>query len=83
MTNPFRGEKEVKLGNKTYKTRMTVDSLIKLEQTTGQSLIKLTSRLSEGSLTLTEIASIITPAIRGGGEVFDTKINFIKLCPSV
>ena len=47
---------------------MTVDSLIKLEQTTGQSLIKLTSRLSEGSLTLTEIASIITPAIRGGGE---------------
>ena len=67
MTNPFRGEKEVKLGNKTYKTRMTVDSLIKLEQTTGQSLIKLTSRLSEGSLTLTEIASIITPAIRGGG----------------
>ena len=67
MTNPFRGEKEVKLGNKTYKTRMTVDSLIKLEQNTGQSLIKLTSRLSEGSLTLTEIASIITPAIRGGG----------------
>jgi len=47
---------------------MTVDSLIKLEQNTGQSLIKLTSRLSEGSLTLTEIASIITPAIRGGGE---------------
>jgi hypothetical protein len=46
---------------------MTVDSLIKLEQNTGQSLIKLTSRLSEGSLTLSEIASIITPAIRGGG----------------
>ena len=67
MTNPFRGEKEVKLGNKTYKTRLTVDSLIKLEQNTGQSLIRLTSRLSEGSLTLTDIASIITPAIRGGG----------------
>lgn len=46
---------------------MTVDSLVRLEQTTGQSLIKLTQRLSEGNLTLTEIASIITPAIRGGG----------------
>ena len=68
MTNPFRGEKEVKLGNKTYKTRLTVDSLIRLEQTSGQSLIKLTQRLSEGSLTLSDIASIITPAIRGGGE---------------
>ena len=67
MTNPFRGEKEGKLGNKTYKTRLTVDSLIRLEQTTGQSLIKLTQRLSEGSLTLSDIASIITPAIRGGG----------------
>ena len=67
MTNPFRGEKEVKLGNQTYKTRLTVDSLIRLEQTTGQSLIKLTQRLSEGSLTLSDIASIITPAIRGGG----------------
>ena len=67
MTNPFRGEKEVKLENKTYKTRLTVDSLIRLEQTTGQSLIKLTQRLSEGSLTLSDIASIITTAIRGGG----------------
>lgn len=46
---------------------MTVDALIKLEQNTGQSLIRLTQRLSEGTLTLTEIASIITPAIRGGG----------------
>jgi len=47
---------------------LTVDSLIRLEQTSGQSLIKLTQRLSEGSLTLSDIASIITPAIRGGGE---------------
>jgi len=68
MTNQFRGELEVNLGKKKYKTRLTVDSLIRLETTTGQSLIKLTQRLSEGNLTLTEIASIITPALRGGGE---------------
>lgn len=52
---------------------MTVDSLIRLEQSTGQSLIKLTQRLSEGNLTLSEISAIITPALRGGGE--DIKEN--------
>ena len=46
---------------------MTVDALVRLEQNTGQSLIRLTQRLSEGTLTLSDISSIITPAIRGGG----------------
>lgn len=34
----------------------------------GQSIVQLTQKLSEGNLTLTEMSSIITPALRGGGE---------------
>ena len=52
MTNPFRGELEVNLGKKTYKTRMTVDSLIRLETSLGQSIVQLTQKLSEGHASL-------------------------------
>ena len=38
MANPMKGEVEVTLGDDTYKTRLTVDSLIKIEEETGKGL---------------------------------------------
>ena len=68
MTNPFKGELEVKLGNQTYKTRLTVNSCIEIETALKTSLVKLATRLSEGDLTISEIAMVLTPAIKGGGN---------------
>lgn len=76
MTNPYRGELEIKLGNQTYKTRMTVDSLIRLENRLGQSIVQLTTKLSEGHLSLTEMGFLIHSALKGGGNDMDeNKVN--------
>ena len=76
MTNPFRGELEVNLGNKKYKTRMTVDSLIRLETSLNQSIVQLTQKLSEGHLSFTELSFIIQSALKGGGnDIKENEIN--------
>jgi hypothetical protein len=31
MTNPLKGQIEVTLGSETYKARLTIDSLVKIE----------------------------------------------------
>ena len=73
MTNPFRGELEVKLNGKTYKTRMTVDACMRVEQACDLSLVKIATRLSEGDLTIHQISSVMTPALRGGGNDVEAK----------
>ena len=68
MTNPFKGELEVKLGNQKFKTRLTIDACIRIEQALNTSLVKIATRLTDGDLTISDITSILTPAIRGGGN---------------
>jgi hypothetical protein len=68
MTNPFRGELKVNLGKNQYNTRLTIDACMRIESTCGASLIKLATRLTEGDLLITDIANVLTPALRGGGN---------------
>ena len=68
MTNPFKGELEVSLGNQKYKTKLTIDACIRIESALNTSLVKLATKLTEGDLTISDIANIVTPAIRGGGN---------------
>ena len=75
MTNPFRGELQLKLGSKTYKSRMTVDGCMQAEAACGCSLVKIATKLSEGDLTVLDIANVLTPALKGGGNDVDhTKV---------
>ena len=71
MANPLRGELQVKLGGKTYDSRLTVDGCMQIEAACGVSLVKLANVLSEGELSLSDLANIITPALRGGGNDVD------------
>ena len=75
MTNPFRGELQLKLGSKTYKSRMTVDGCMQAEAACGCSLVKIATKLSEGDLTVLDITNVLTPALKGGGNDVDhTKV---------
>ena len=75
MVNPFRGELQVKLGDKTYKTRMTVDGCIQAEMACNASLVKIATKLAEGDLTVMDISNVLTPALKGGGnDVDNTKV---------
>jgi len=57
---------------------MTVDSLIRVETSLGQSIVQLTTKLSEGHLSLTEMGFIIHSALKGGGNnIEENKVNHI------
>jgi hypothetical protein len=73
MSNPKRGQIEINLAGNTYKTKVTLDAIVRIENAVGCSIIKVAQRLSEGELTTTEIVSILTPIIRSGGNDLKNK----------
>lgn len=73
MSNPKRGELEIALGEKKYKARVTLDVAIRIEQSCGMGIVKVTQALSEGSLTTSQMIAIITPVIRAGGNDISDK----------
>lgn len=68
MSNPKRGELEIVLGEKKYKGKVTLDVAIRIEQSCGMGIVKVTQALSEGLLTTSQMIAIITPVIRAGGN---------------
>ena len=78
MTNPLKGEIEIILGEETYKCRLTIDSLVKIENELDASIIELTSFIAEGKVRLKYLLVILKYALRGGGNDFqDNKIKEI------
>ena len=75
--NPIKAEKLLNFPNDvSYKARMSLDTMIRIENALGCALLKLGNRLAGGDLTLTECITILTLAIRAGGN--DVKDNDIK-----
>lgn len=73
MVNPQRGELQVKLGKELLKARLTIDALLRIENSNGRSVIKTAQRLSQGEATITEVVNVIQPALKGGGMNVDAK----------
>lgn len=69
MTNPLKGETQITLGNEDYTCRLTIDSLIKVEEEIGMGIIKLVAKLSnEMDMPIKHQLSILYHALRGGGN---------------
>ena len=68
MVNPQRGELQLKLGAENLKCRLSIDGIIRIEQTLGTSIVQIAQRLSEGKATIMEVINVLTPAIKGGGN---------------
>ena len=66
--NPRRGEISIKLGDTTYKGRVTLDAMMKIETSMQLGLVRIATRLSDGDMTLQEIVAVLTPVIRGGNN---------------
>ena len=73
MTNKFRGELKVKLNKTDYNTRLTLDGIMRMEQTTGKPILQLANDLMTSKLSMTDIVSIMTIAMRGGGNNLQQK----------
>ena len=73
MTNPLKGEIDIDLGGQTYKCRLTIDALVKIENELDTSVIELTSNIAEGKVRLNYLLTILRYALRGGGNDFQEK----------
>jgi hypothetical protein len=73
MANPLKGEVLITLGKKDYKARLTIDSIMQIEDACGCGIIKLAAKMGEADIRMSEIVNVLTPALRGGGNDFDDK----------
>tara|TARA_R110000772_G_scaffold76637_1_gene165355 strand:+ start:244 stop:576 length:333 start_codon:yes stop_codon:yes gene_type:complete len=73
----MRAEKLLTFKNVEYKARMSLDTIIRIEDKLGIGLFKLATNLTQGDFTTNQIISILTLAIRAGGN--DVKDNDVKV----
>jgi hypothetical protein len=73
MTNPLRGEIEITLGSETYKARLNIDALVRIEDELDSGILKLASRIAQADVRLRELIVVLIAALRGGGNDFDDK----------
>ena len=74
--NPIKAEKILNFGDKDLKCRMSLDTIIRIEEALGYSILKIGQKLTGADLTMSEVIAILTLAIRAGGN--DTKENDVK-----
>ena len=73
MTNPLKGEIEIELGGQTYKCRLTIDSLVKIEDELDAGILELASNISQAKVRLRTLVVVLKYAMRGGGNDFDDR----------
>ena len=75
--NKLRSEKILTFNDGVeYKARMSLDTIIRIEQAMGVSILKVGNLLASADITLTQIIQVITLAVRAGGN--DIKEKDIK-----
>ena len=55
MTNPLKGQIEVKLGSKTYKCRLTMNAIMEIEDACNCGIIKLATKMAEADIRMSKI----------------------------
>jgi len=91
MTNPLKGEMTIKLGEEEYKTRLTIDSIIKIEEQLDRGILGITQRLAEADIRVQHLCVILYHALRGGGndvtekavKVIVDKVGLVPSCQAV
>ena len=71
--NKLKAEKILKFNDNEYKARMSLDTIIRIEQALSCSILKLGNKLAQADITITEIISVITLALRAGGNNLQDK----------
>ena len=73
MTNPLKGQIEVTLGSQTYKCRLTIDSLVKIEDELDTGILELAQNIAQAKVRIRTLLVVLRHALRGGGNDFDEK----------
>ena len=73
MANPLKGEVEVIIGSETYKCRLTIDALVRIEDELDKGILELATAISEAKVRIRTLIVVLRHALRGGGNDFDDK----------
>ena len=68
MSSLQKGIHRVNLAGKDYATRLTLDSIVEIEQMTGTGIIKLCQRMADSDISISDIILVLTKGLRGGGN---------------
>ena len=75
-TNPIKAEKVLNFKDKTYKARMSLDTLMRIEEALGCSILKVGNKLSTADINTVDNLESKEKSIRAGGN--DITENDVK-----
>ena len=73
MANPLKGEIPLTLGKETYKCRLTIDALVRIEDELDKGILELATAIAEAKVRVRTLIVVLRNALRGGGNDFDDK----------
>jgi hypothetical protein len=73
MANPLKGEILLTLGKETYKCRLTIDALVRIEDELDKGILELATAIAEAKVRIRTLIVVLKHALRGGGNDFDDK----------
>lgn len=68
MANPMKGQIKVKLGDKEYNARLTIDAIMQIEDAVGCGIIKLATKMADADIRMSDVVTVLLHALRGGGK---------------
>ena len=69
----MKGQIKVKLGDKEYNARLTIDAIMQIEDACNCGIIKLANRMGEADIRMSDVINVLLPALRGGGNDLQKK----------
>ena len=66
--NPLKGEILINLADKEYKARLTVDSIIRIEDELNEGILQVAQKISVADVRIKTLQIILKYALRGGGN---------------
>ena len=69
--NQFKAEKIITFPTREYKTTMSLDTIMRIEDSLEKSLIQVANTVASGNLLMSDMVKILMFAIRSGGNDID------------
>ena len=73
MTNTLKRQMEGTRGEKNYKCRLKIDSLVKIEEELDTGIRELAQNMALAKVRIRTLVVVLRHALRGGGNDFDDK----------
>ena len=73
MANPLKGEVLITLNKETYKCRLTIDALVRIEDELDKGILDLDTAIADAKVRIRTLIVVMRYALRGGGNDFDDK----------